>query len=85
MDMIDAIQRLKRDLLRLQGAFAKDALESGRHSPPSLANLIEETGRLADGYEGSDTEYFAASIRACSNEVRLEVIPGGKSDDAPVP
>lgn len=59
------VQDLRRDLIRLQGAFARDALLSGRHSPESLGDLVEECGRLVPDYEGSMTERFVEAIRNC--------------------
>ena len=43
--LASVVQSLKSDLIRLQGAFARDALLSGRHSPASLGDLIEAWGR----------------------------------------
>ncbi|EZP77090.1 MULTISPECIES: hypothetical protein [Sphingomonadales] len=73
------VQDLRRDLIRLQGAFARDALLSGRHSPDSLGDLVEECGHLVPGYEGSMTEGFVEAIRNCGIEgAPFTVISGGK-------
>ncbi|PHP18689.1 hypothetical protein CG471_16300 [Sphingobium sp. IP1] len=73
------VQNLKRDLIRLQGAFARDALLSGRHSPESLGDLVEECGHLVPGYEGSMTAGFVEAIRNCGLEgPPFTVISGGK-------
>jgi hypothetical protein len=37
--LASVVQSLKSDLIRLQGAFARDALLSGRHGPRALATL----------------------------------------------
>jgi hypothetical protein len=77
--LASVVQSLKSDLIRLQGAFARDALLSGRHSPASRGDLIEECGRLVPGYEGSCTQGFAEAIRKCGADgPPFTVISGGK-------
>ena len=76
--MLALHKSLVNDIAMLRAAFARDALISGRHTPESLADILE-TAKGMEGYEGSPTEIFVKMLR--DGGPSLTLIRGGLAEE----
>lgn len=78
--MLSLHERLAEDIAMLRTAFISDALTSGRHTHASIADLLERTGEIISGYEGSPTQLAVKMLRDGNGPPFLRIIDGGKKE-----
>jgi len=75
---------LLRELLMQRAIFVRDAIDSGRHTHDSLADLIEAACKKVDGYKETTVPDLVRMLRAGSiPPPSLQLITGGKTGDEP--
>lgn len=79
--MLTLHKRACQDIGMLLSLIMREAFDSGRHTPASMADLLEEIGQGFEGYEGSVTQATAKSLRSDGvMPSSFTIIDGGKKD-----